>query len=397
VTPLDAFLSDACLHYDGHDSPERRARAADALAQTPAIADELFAACVLGRSRAVADILASSPDRARVAGGPQGWPPLLYLTYGRIDGRRDGETYLAAARALLDAGADPDAHFLDGGTYRFTALTGCWGEGEQGPEAQPEHVEGPALAAELLARGADPNDGQALYNRMFTPGSACLDALLAAGLRPDHRLNWSDPDGRPQTRTTMGYQLHHAAVRGYADRVERLVAAGARLDEPDERGLLVHAAAFLAGRIEIAERLRQAGAPVVPLDDADRLTSALRRGDLEEARDLVDAAPELFVRAEARHGDLLVDVAGRGDVDGIDLLLALGVDPNREAPTPAVHQAALTGQVDALRRLLERGADPERLDGRFGATALGWARHAEQSEAVAILEAWRQERPGAGE
>ena len=71
-----------------------------------------------------------------------------------------------SARLLLSHGADPNAGFLWGATYAFTALTGAFGEGEDGINQLP-HPQCDALATLLLESGADPNDGQALYNRHF--------------------------------------------------------------------------------------------------------------------------------------------------------------------------------------------------------------------------------------
>ena len=61
-------------------------------------------------------------------------------------------------------------------------LTGAFGEGELGPVRQPRHPHSLALARLLLSAGADPNDGQALYNRMFEPGNDHLELLLEFGL-----------------------------------------------------------------------------------------------------------------------------------------------------------------------------------------------------------------------
>jgi hypothetical protein len=51
-------------------------------------------------------------DRAAVEqlGGPRSWPPLLYLCNSRL-GDHSGDA-LAAARLLLEAGADANAHFM---------------------------------------------------------------------------------------------------------------------------------------------------------------------------------------------------------------------------------------------------------------------------------------------
>ena len=57
-----------------------------------------------------------------------------------------------------------------------------------GPVNQPEHEYGATLARLLLEAGADPNDGQTLYNRMFTQGSAHLELLLEYGLNAEHSV-----------------------------------------------------------------------------------------------------------------------------------------------------------------------------------------------------------------
>lgn len=371
------FLLSACLRYDGGDGPERRAEAARLLATSPELADDFLVACARGDVARVDAAL--QQDRGLVERtDPLGWSSPMVVTYGRV--LAPSADSVAVLRLLLDAGADPDAHVKWGGTYHFSALTGAWGEGEGGPRAQPEHPQAAALSALLLERGADPNDGQALYNRMFTPGSACLKALLAAGLHRDHTLNWPGPDGAPQTRTTLGYQLHSACGRGDRERVELLLAADARLDEADN-GVTPWRAAYLNGHRAIAERLVQAGAEAEPVDPIDEFVANLRGGRLQEAH----AHAALRSAAEERYGDLLGDVVARGNVDAIDFLVGLGVDVNGTPHTPATHQAAYHGRGAALLRLLELGADPMIRDERFGATALGWAQHAGQQEMVALL------------
>jgi hypothetical protein len=61
-------------------------------------------------------------------------------------------------------------------------LTGAFGEGEAGPVNQPEHQYCYQLARLLLEAGADPNDNQYLYNRMFTLGTRHLELHFEFGL-----------------------------------------------------------------------------------------------------------------------------------------------------------------------------------------------------------------------
>ena len=71
-------------------------------------------------------------------------------------------------------------------TYAFTALTGAFGEGEDGINQLP-HPHRDALARLLLDSGADPNDGQTLYNRHFRENDDHLKLLLVLRSRPGQR------------------------------------------------------------------------------------------------------------------------------------------------------------------------------------------------------------------
>jgi hypothetical protein len=76
-------------------------------------------------------------------------------------------------------------------------LTGVFGEGELGPVRQPRHPHALALARLLLEAGADPNDGQALYNRMFEPDDDHLELLFEFGLGADPGIRDQRFDSTP--------------------------------------------------------------------------------------------------------------------------------------------------------------------------------------------------------
>ena len=182
IPPTD-FLRLACLTYDT-DGPDRWAEARALLDAHPDLpAASIHAAAAAADARAVAAHLAGDRHAARREGGTFGWPPLLYLTYSRLDRAADEAAVLGVARLLLDAGADPDSGFLwHGLATPFTALTGAFGGGEGGIVDQPHHPHARALARLLLDAGADPNDGQTLYNRMFEPDDSHLVLLFEHGL-----------------------------------------------------------------------------------------------------------------------------------------------------------------------------------------------------------------------
>ena len=91
-------------------------------------------------------------------------------------------------------------------------LTGVFGEGELGPVRQPRHPHSLALGRLLLEAGADPNDGQALYNRMFEPGNDHLELLFEFGL--------GTGDGGPWRRR-LGAALDTPAEMSTADEATR--------------------------------------------------------------------------------------------------------------------------------------------------------------------------------
>jgi hypothetical protein len=237
----DSFCALACLRYDEQDAPPRRERAAALLADQPdLVAHSIWAAATAADRDAVRRHLDADRRLARRSGGPYGWEPLLYLCYSRLPIPRPAEDVLQVARLLLDAGADPDAGFLWRGLATpFTALTGVFGEGEQGPHRQPRHPHDVVLAILLLERGAEPNDGQALYNRMFTPGTEHLEILFRYGLgRPDtgpwrRRLG----DAMETPAQLLDRQVRWAAEHGFVDRLELFARhgvdlSGVRLRDP---------------------------------------------------------------------------------------------------------------------------------------------------------------------
>ena len=175
------FLALACLRFGGDDGPDRWERAARLLAGHPELArDSIHVAAAAADEQAVRTHLAADPALVSRDGGPYGWPPLLYLAFARHDRQVSEAALLGTARVLLGHGADPNAGYLWHGLYPpFTAVTGALGGGEIG---QPQHRHGFALAALLLAAGADANDGQALYNLQFGDDDRHLVLLFEHGL-----------------------------------------------------------------------------------------------------------------------------------------------------------------------------------------------------------------------
>jgi peptide-methionine (S)-S-oxide reductase len=136
--------------------------------------------------------------------------------------------------------------------------------------------------------------------------------------------------------------------------------------------------ALAHGEFEAAEALIERGAKIT-------LAVAAATGRGRQAGELLAGAT-----ADQRHLALAL-AAQHGHAESVRLLLDAGEDPNRFNPpgthahsTP-LHQAAVYGHQAVIQLLVERGADLNVKDLRFGGTPLGWALHGKQAAAERIL------------
>lgn len=383
----DRFLHQAMLIYSESPHPDDNQwdKAAALLAAHPEIRDaNIHTAAACGDVARLTRWLDDDPGLLEREDGPFGWPPLMYAAYSRLP----GVSTLEAGRFLLARGADPNPYFLWGGQYRFTALTGVFGQGEGGPERLPEHPDFAAFARLLLEAGADPNDGQAAYNRMFLPDDTCLELLLEFGLGPEARNNWLlQVDGRlvPHHQTTLHYQLANAVKQGLLPRVRLLAERGVDLDEPDE-GRTLYEWALLGGHDEIADYLLTKGATEVELREVDVFRGACLAGDRSKAEEMLGRSPDLIARALADHPHLLHNAAGADNGPAVTLMIDLGFDPNYTHGAAPLHHAAASGRLEMVKLLIARGADPAARDQNYFANAAGWAEFHRQPEVESYLE-----------
>jgi hypothetical protein len=278
VDPADRFCAWASLRYNESDAPPRWRSAAELLAADPRIVERnIWAAAAATDPDALARHLTKQPPLVNAGGGPFGWAPLMHLCYSRVPLGRSPDEVLTAATLLLDAGADPNTGYLWCGlSTPFTALTGVFGEGEQGPRRQPRHPFTTELATLLLQRGAHPVDQQTLYNRMFRPDDSHLDLLFAHGLADAGPSPWERRLGQAmETRDQMWQrQIGWAAEHGFTHRLDLLARHGIDIsgvepvvsafpDDPnardDEGATPLHQAAW-EGDLALIGRLLDAGA-----------------------------------------------------------------------------------------------------------------------------------------
>lgn len=370
--------------------PKRFEQAAELLARHPEIAGQsIYTAAAAGDVDEVERWLGQSPELVNTSGGFFDWPPLMYAAYARLPGRSSLEVGLR----LLQHGADPNAHYMWGGQYRFTVLTGVFGHGEGGPVNQPEHPDHEQFARALLAHGADPNDSQVAYNRCFNPDNGWLELLLEHGLAPSDQNNWlvkNEDSLSPHPSTTMSFLLIHAIKNGYTRRVQLLTDQGVDLERPDDtydtqtKGRTPNEVAMICGRGAIAEKLLQAGAKRRDLSPLDQLQVACMAGDLEHVQEILRKTPDLLERAYPY--DTLCQAIRSGNHAALRTMIAVGFDVNAQRANTPLHQAAFQGDVEMIDMLLEAGADPTLRDADHYQTPLGWALYAEEEAAIARLE-----------
>ncbi len=354
---------------------------------------DIHTAAILGDDAAVRRFLERDPGSATATSPPYGGDALNYLClsrYLRLDPARTDD-FLRAATALLDAGADPNTGFWTTGQHpeRETALYGAAGVA---------HHE--ALTRLLLARGADPNDDEAVYHSPETRDNGAMRALVETGrITPENlalmlirKHDWHDVEGAryllergadPNHARTRGWPpIHHALARDNVLEMFALLLDHGADPSSVVDGLSGVARAAREGRGDVLELFERRGIPL-ELDGVDRLIAACARDDGATVRTVVQREPRLVGEVRLVGGRLLARFAGTGNAPGVRHLLDRGVDvraPFEEGDpyfgipenSLAIHVAAWRGHPAVVKLLIERSS-PVDLPDANGRTPLALA------------------------
>jgi ankyrin repeat protein len=366
VSRSDEFIVAACVPRDDHASGTLEAADSIRRAHPRVAADDIHAAAVLGDCLEVKRLLGGDPGRATAPGGPYGWDALTYLCFSRYLRMRPSAGFVDGARALLDAGADPNTGFFESAHQPEPVFESVL----YGAAGVAHHAE---LTRLLLARGADPDlGGEVAYHAPEGFDAEAMQAVVesgrlsAAGLTTmlHRKLDWTDLGGvrwllqhgaDPNALSAWGDRaLHHSLARGNAlQLLETLLDFGAdpTLTAPAAEDRSAVAMAARSGRADALELFGSRGF-ATELDGDDAFLAALSRGDRSEVLRFVTAEPGIAERLEASQPGLVATLAGAGNTAALGLALDLGFPLSADALPVAVWR----GRTEAVRLLLARGA-----------------------------------------
>jgi ankyrin repeat protein len=173
------------------------------------------------------------------------------------------------------------------------------------------------------------------------------------------------------------------------EKVKLLLDSGAKVP-----GAASFVAATIPGASRTVKLLADQGADLNVTDGGyTPLMAATRGADLETIRFLIDQGADVRARTKSGYTALYGAASWPGNGAAIRLLLEKGADPNVavEIPGPPaevftpVMAAAMRGDAETLKRLLDAGADVNVQGVRFARTALLMAATTAREETVTVL------------
>ena len=336
-----------------------------------------------------------------------------------LDGptRNDGEE--RGATNTVVATSDGSIEFTFDAPGTATPLEGISGPGDSGGPALIVSDDGPRVAG--VSSNQERNGfGEGTYGvteRYARVSSylAEIESVIAAAavpvvvrhplidaVRNDDRQGLEDAvrDGALADAAVVDEALVWSVILDRVALAETLLERGVRVKSVRINGLTLFELVLHRGRTDYFDMLMRRCEGLAEVHGADSVIVPLlvsTQGHDSRTRERIGRVLDQGANVDARTpgGDTALILAGwdTGDLDLMRYLVGRGADPNAandNGDTPLIDAAHL-GRNEVLRFLLESGADPERrnVDGR---SALDMARDREDATAVALLLA--RGRPG---
>jgi len=393
--PVSLFLEFASVERHGWHGSGSLQQAELIRIRYPHVATaSIYTAAVLADESTLRAFLERDSALATSPGGPNNWDPLTYLCFSRylrLDPSRS-EAFVASARLLLDAGADPNTgwmetldeepprEFLESVLYAAAGLA--------------KH---PGLTQLLLERGADPNDEETCYHAPESYDNTVVKILIDSGRCNERSLawlaarkaDWHDEKGlllaleggaNPNFMTQWSHTPFQHSIRrdNGLIMIEMFLDHGADPYSRNADGRNAFQMSAYHGRGDILRTLENRGfAPNYdgPTPKLDQIVAACALADLPQTKSLIIAKPDLQTKLLQIGGSLLAHFSGAGNLAGVRTLLELGIPADALWPegdpyfdntrnSTALHVAAWRANHDVVRELITRGADVNATDAR---------------------------------
>lgn len=345
---------------------------------------DIHTAAVLGDDALVRQFIARDPASVTAKSPPYGGDALNYLglsKYLRLDPSRS-DAFLRAARALLDAGADPNTGFWTTGKFPEyeSALYGAAGVAHHA-----------ALTRLLIERGANPNDEDAVYHSPEGDDLGAMQVLVETGkVTPENlsvmlvrKSDWHDYEGVKYllehgagTNFQRGrgwFPLLHAIARNNSLSIIDLMLDYRADPHLRDEGTSAIELAARRGRGDVLTAFVKRGV-ALDLEGVDRLIAACATDNTAEINELTQHEPQLKAELLGQGSTLLAEFTSTWNTAGVRHLLDLGVPVaslykgdgyfDVAAESTALHVAAWQIRADLVQLLLERGAPVNARDGK---------------------------------